>query len=145
MTESEDEALRAAMDRLRATYKAYNAGDAYGKVFVPGLSRAVEVVQQVMLERREAREDEAAPAEETEYAVRAEHGVIIPRPSLEYAQNTVTALEMRGGTAVLLSRTVVRSEWTEVDAERAVLAAEFGVRPDQVTLRGCDRSGEEWT
>ena len=30
-------------------------------------------------------------------------------------------------------------------AERAALAAEFGLRPDQITLRGCDRRGEEWT
>lgn len=31
------------------------------------------------------------------------------------------------------------------DAERARVAAEFGVRPDQITLRGCGgERGEEW-
>lgn len=43
-------ALEAAMRRLRTTCDAYNVGDDYGKTFVPGLSRAVEVVQRVMLE-----------------------------------------------------------------------------------------------
>lgn len=44
------QALEAAMRRLRATCEAYNVGDDYGKTFVPGLSRAGEVVQRVMLE-----------------------------------------------------------------------------------------------
>jgi hypothetical protein len=31
------------------------------------------------------------------------------------------------------------------DAERAQVAAEFGVRPEQITLRGCSgERGEEW-
>lgn len=31
------------------------------------------------------------------------------------------------------------------EAERAQVAAEFGVRPDQITLRGCSgERGEEW-
>jgi hypothetical protein len=47
-------ALEAAMERLQQTYRAYQ-GDNYGRGFVPGLSRAVEVVQRVMLERQEER------------------------------------------------------------------------------------------
>jgi hypothetical protein len=43
-------ALEAAMELLRETCASYNAGDEYGKMFVPGLSRAVEVVHRVMLE-----------------------------------------------------------------------------------------------
>lgn len=56
------------------------------------------------------------PDIETEYAVRAEHGKIIPRPSEELAQRMVDGIRSRGGPAVLVSRTVVRSEWTEVGA-----------------------------
>ncbi|MFI5814942.1 hypothetical protein ACIA7S_28785 [Streptomyces sp. NPDC051643] len=46
-----DAALEAAMRRLRETCDAYNVGDEYGKTFVPGLSRAGEVVQRVLLEQ----------------------------------------------------------------------------------------------
>jgi hypothetical protein len=53
------------------------------------------------------------PDPEVEYAVRLEHGEIMPRPSLALAQSSVAGITSRGGTAVLLSRTVVRSEWTE--------------------------------
>lgn len=28
--------------------------------------------------------------------------------------------------------------------ERAAMATEFGLRPDQITLRGCGQRGEEW-
>lgn len=84
------------------------------------------------------------PDSEVEYAVRAEHGEIIPRPSYALAQRTVDGIRGHGGTAVPVSRTVVRSDWTEVKTERAAVAAEFGVRPDQITLRGCSRRGEEW-
>lgn len=50
-----------------------------------------------------------------EYAVGAEHGEIIPRPTQAAAQQTVDGIRAHGGTAVLLSRTVVRSDWVEVE------------------------------
>ena len=54
------------------------------------------------------------PDPEVEYAVRTEHGEILPRPSLNLAQRSVDGIRGRGGAAVLLSRTVVRSEWEEI-------------------------------
>jgi hypothetical protein len=84
------------------------------------------------------------PESEVEYAVRLEHGEVMPRPSLALALSSVDGIRARGGVAVLLRRTVVRSEWAEVEDDRAALAAEFGLRPDQITLRGCGRRGEEW-
>ena len=53
------------------------------------------------------------PEPEVEYAVRAEHGEIIPRPSLAAAQRTVDGIRGHGGVAVLVSRTVQRSDWAE--------------------------------
>jgi hypothetical protein len=84
------------------------------------------------------------PEPEVEYAVRLPWSELMPRPSLAVAQGSLEAIRARGGTAVLLSRTVERSEWVEVEAERVALATEFGVRPDQITLRGCGQHGEEW-
>jgi hypothetical protein len=55
------------------------------------------------------------PESETEFAVRAEYGEIIPRPSQEAAQRTVDGIRSRGGLATLISRTVVRSDWEEVE------------------------------
>lgn len=78
---------------------------------------------------------------EVEYAVRFEHGEVMPRPSLNLALSSVRGIRSRGGAATLMSRQVIRTEWTE--DPRAELAAEFGVRPDQVTLRGCGQRGEE--
>ena len=37
-----------------------------------------------------------------------------------------------------------KAEVARRDAERAALAAEFGVRPDQITLRDYGQRGEEW-
>ena len=50
---------------------------------------------------------------EIEYAVRLEDGDMVVRPSREEAETTVRSIRARGGTAVLLSRTVVRSDWAE--------------------------------
>ena len=55
------------------------------------------------------------PDQEIEFAVRAEYGEIIPRPTREAAQRTVDGIRSRRGPATLVSRTVVRSEWAEVD------------------------------
>ncbi len=55
------------------------------------------------------------PDQEIEFAVRAEYGEIIPRPTREAAQRTVDGIRSCGGPATLVSRTVVRSEWAEVD------------------------------
>lgn len=64
-------AMNAAMERLRETRRAYDAGDAYGARFVPGLSRAVEVVQRVMFEQAPESGNAAASPE---YAERAAPG-----------------------------------------------------------------------
>jgi hypothetical protein len=83
------------------------------------------------------------PESEMEYAVLLEGGEVMQRPSLDLALSSVTGIRSLGGAAVLLSRTVVRSDWAEDPG--AELAAEFGVRPDQITLRGCSgERGEEW-
>ena len=84
------------------------------------------------------------PDPEVEYAVRIREGEVMPRPSLALALSSVDGIRALGGPAVLLRRTVVRSEWEEAVAEQARVAAEFGVRPDQITLRGCGQRGEEW-
>ncbi len=60
------------------------------------------------------------PEPEVEYAVRLEWGEVMPRPSLALAQGSVEAIRARGGVAALLSRTVVRSEWAEVDTPSQV-------------------------
>lgn len=51
---------------------------------------------------------------EIEFAVRMEHGEVVPRPTLDLAQRTASGVRSRGGTAVLISRIVVRSDWAEV-------------------------------
>lgn len=56
---------------------------------------------------------------ETEYAVRAEGGVIIPRPSQAAAQQTVDGITSRGGTAVLVTRQVTWTDWAEAAEEEA--------------------------
>lgn len=55
----------------------------------------------------------SVPKEVTEYAVRFEHGEVMERPSRELAQCTVDAIVSRGGTATLLTRKVIRTEWEE--------------------------------
>lgn len=52
---------------------------------------------------------------ETEYAVRAEDGIILPRPSQAAAQATVDSIRAHGGPAALASRQV--TDWAEVGAE----------------------------
>lgn len=56
------------------------------------------------------------PEPEVEYAVRLEDGRVWPRRTREGAEVSIRSITSRGGPAVLLSRTVVRSEWTEVGA-----------------------------
>jgi hypothetical protein len=63
------------------------------------------------------------PDAEVEYAVRLEHGEVMPRPSLALALSSVDGIRERGGVAVLLSRTVVRSEWAEVAPAGTAVAA----------------------
>ena len=63
------------------------------------------------------------PDPETEFAVRAEYGEIIPRTSREAAQRTVDGIRSRGGPATLISRTVVRSDWEEVAPVGTAVAA----------------------
>lgn len=72
------------------------------------------------------------PEPEIEYAVRLEDGDMVVRPSRERAEATVRSIRARGGTAVLVSRTVVRSDWAEPDADDADEGREFdlGAAPD---------------
>ena len=72
------------------------------------------------------------PDPEVEYAVRAEHGEIIPRPSLELAQRTVDGIRSRGGPATLISRTVVRSDWAE-DPRAEVMSLKWA---EEVAVHG---------
>lgn len=58
-----------------------------------------------------------AHATGVEYAVRTEHGEIIERASLELAELTIRGITSRGGTATLMSRQVLRTEWEEDDSE----------------------------
>lgn len=54
---------------------------------------------------------------ETEYAVRLADGDMVVRPSREEAELTVRSITARGGSAVLLTRQVTRSEWAEAEPE----------------------------
>lgn len=55
------------------------------------------------------------PETVTEYAVRLEYGQIWPRPSREAAETSIRGVLSRGGTAVLVTRQVTRTDWAEPD------------------------------
>lgn len=62
---------------------------------------------------------EPAVTTTTEFAVRFEHGEIVARPSREFAENTVRAVQSRGGTAALMTRQVITTDWTEAEPDAA--------------------------
>jgi hypothetical protein len=57
--------------------------------------------------------------EVVEYAVRLEYGEVVERSSLHLAERMVAAITSRGGTATLMTRKVVRTDWTEIPEQLA--------------------------
>ena len=53
----------------------------------------------------------------TEFGVRCEDGMILPRPDRPAAVRTRDGITDRGGTAALVSRRVTRTEWADDDTE----------------------------
>lgn len=64
---------------------------------------------------------------------------------IEEARRRLAANPPKGDPTAEPGETLAEKAARLDDAERARVAAEFGVRPDQITLRGCGgERGEEW-